>query len=88
MVRVAAESALARKSLNATAEDNSMKINEATWDRAARVAIGLIALSMVVAGPKSLWGLLGAIPLLTGLAGFCPLYRVLGISTCPSRAAN
>lgn len=65
-----------------------MKINEATWDRAARIAIGLFALSMVVAGPKSLWGLLGAVPLLTGLTGFCPLYRVLGISTCPSLAAK
>jgi hypothetical protein len=65
-----------------------MKINEATWDRAARIAIGLLALSMVVAGPKSLWGLLGAVPLLTGLTGFCPLYRVLGISTCSIRSAK
>jgi hypothetical protein len=65
-----------------------MKINEATWDRAARIAIGLFTLSMVVIGPKSLWGLLGAIPLLTGFTGFCPLYRVLGISTCPASAAK
>jgi hypothetical protein len=65
-----------------------MKINEANWDRVARIAIGLFALSMVVAGPKSLWGLLGAIPLLTGLSGFCPLYRIVGFSTCARHAAK
>ena len=78
---------LAYKSLRASAED-LINVNEANWDRAARIAIGLLILSMVVAGPKSLWGLLGAIPLLTGLSGFCPLYRVVGFSTCPRRTAK
>ena len=57
--------------------------NQATIERAARVALGLGLLASVFVGPKTTWGLLGLIPLLTGLAGSCPIYRVLGISTCP-----
>ena len=56
--------------------------NEGTIDRGARIVLGLILLSLVFIGPQSLWGLVGLIPLTTGLAGFCPLYRLLGISTC------
>ena len=59
-----------------------MKTNEATWDRAARVAIGLFILSLVVIGPKTPWGFLGLIPVATGLIGFCPIYTLFGFSTC------
>ena len=59
-----------------------MTRNEGTLDRGARIVLGLILLSLVFIGPQSLWGLVGLIPLTTGLAGFCPLYRLLGISTC------
>lgn len=59
-----------------------MTRNEGTLDRGARIVLGLILLSLVFVGPQSLWGLVGLIPLTTGLAGFCPLYRLLGISTC------
>jgi hypothetical protein len=57
-------------------------------ERVVRVVVGLGALSLVVAGPQSLWGLLGLVPLLTGIAGTCPLYSVLGISTCSRRAVG
>lgn len=60
-------------------------INEGTLDRALRIAIGIALLSLAFLGPKSAWGFLGIIPLATGLMGFCPLYRMLGISTCPMR---
>lgn len=60
-------------------------INEGTLDRALRIAIGIALLSLAFLGPKSAWGFLGLIPLATGLMGFCPLYRMLGISTCPMR---
>ena len=56
--------------------------NEHSVDRAIRVVVGLALLSLVVAGPKTLWGLVGVVPLLTGLAGTCPLYTLLGIRTC------
>jgi hypothetical protein len=59
-------------------------INEGTLDRVARVVVGLAVLSLTVVGPHTWWGLVGAIPLLTGLVGFCPLYAVLGIRTCPA----
>jgi Inner membrane protein YgaP-like, transmembrane domain len=66
-----------------------LKKNEATWDRALRVVLGLVLLSLTVVGPKTLWGLLGLIPLVTGFAGTCPAYLVTGLSTCaPSPSAG
>jgi hypothetical protein len=56
--------------------------NEGTIDRVLRVVGGLVLLSLTVIGPRSLWGLLGLIPLLTGVVGFCPLYRLVGTKTC------
>ena len=57
--------------------------NEHPVERVLRVALGLALLSLVFVGPKSLWGLVGLVPLLTGLAGTCPLYSILGFNTCP-----
>lgn len=55
-----------------------MLINEGNWDRTVRVLLG-IAILMVV--PWSSWGWLGLLPLVTGLAGYCPMYHLLGWST-------
>lgn len=57
--------------------------NEGTLDRALRVVLGLALLSLVFFGPKTLWGLVGLVPLVTGLIGSCPLYSLLGLRTCP-----
>ena len=57
--------------------------NEGTIDRAVRIVLGLGILSLAFLGPRTPWAYVGIIPLATGLLGFCPLYRVLGISTCP-----
>ncbi|HSN30653.1 MAG TPA: DUF2892 domain-containing protein [Kofleriaceae bacterium] len=59
-----------------------MKTNEASVDRILRVALGLALLLLVFVGPQTLWGLVGLVPLATGIVGFCPLYKVLGIDTC------
>jgi hypothetical protein len=59
--------------------------NEHPSERALRIAIGLAALSLVFVGPHTLWGLLGLVPLATGLLGGCPLYPLFGLSTCPVR---
>lgn len=59
-----------------------MKNNMAGWDRAVRVLVGLGLLALTVTGPEAWFGVLGLVPLATGLVGFCPLYRVLGVSTC------
>jgi len=56
--------------------------NEGTIDRAARIVLGLAILSLTQFGPATPLGYVGIVPLATGLLGFCPLYRVLGINTC------
>jgi len=57
--------------------------NAGTIDRVIRVILGLAILSLTVIGPKSLWGLVGLVPLITGLVGFCPIYKMLGLNSCP-----
>jgi hypothetical protein len=57
--------------------------NEHNVERALRVLVGVGLLSLVFVGPQSWWGLVGLVPLITGLAGTCPLYTLLGFSTCP-----
>lgn len=59
-------------------------VNEGSTDRALRVVLGLVLLSLTFLGPKTPWGFLGFIPLLTGAVGICPLYSLLGLSTCHS----
>lgn len=59
-----------------------MLTNEGTLDRAARVILGIVLLALAFTGPRTPWGFVGILPLVTGLVGFCPLYRVLGINTC------
>jgi hypothetical protein len=59
-----------------------MPRNLGTLDRILRVAIGLALLSLVFVGPQTLWGLLGLVPLLTALVGYCPAYSLVGLSTC------
>ncbi|MBW2457950.1 MAG: DUF2892 domain-containing protein [Deltaproteobacteria bacterium] len=62
-----------------------MKRNEGSLDRGFRVLVGLGLLSLVFVGPQTLWGLVGVVPLLTGLLGSCPLYTLFGLSTCSLR---
>ena len=63
--------------------------NVGKLDRMVRVALGLSLLVAYFAFPESAirWlFLIGIIPLVTGLVSFCPLYSVLGMSTCPQRS--
>lgn len=59
-----------------------MKQNIHNIERIIRVLAGIALVSMAFVGPANLWFLLGAIPLLTGLLGWCPPYAMLGVSTC------
>ncbi len=61
--------------------------NEHTIDRTLRITLGLVVLSLAFVGPDTAWGYLGAIPLLTGLLGTCPLYTLFGVSTCKIRTS-
>ena len=61
--------------------------NVGTVDRAIRLvlAVALFSLFYFLEGPLVWLGLIGIVPLVTGLAGTCPLYRLLGIRTCALR---
>jgi len=61
--------------------------NEGTIDRVLRVVVGLVLISLVFVGPQTPWGWIGVVPLLTGIIGFCPAYRIFGLSTCPMKKA-
>jgi len=62
-----------------------MKMNVGGIDRALRILVGLGLISLVFVGPQTPWGWIGLIPLGTGIAGFCPLYPLLGLDTCKKR---
>jgi Protein of unknown function (DUF2892) len=63
------------------------KTNEGTFDRALRIIVGLGLLVWFFAdNGAGFWHyakLIGIVPLLTGLVGTCPVYSLLGLSTCP-----
>ncbi len=59
--------------------------NEGNTDRLIRVVVGLVVLALVFVGPKTPLGWIGLVPLLTGIFGVCPAYRLLGINTCGIR---
>ena len=64
--------------------------NEGGLDRALRIIAGLALLAGFFAMPEASyrWAfLIGIVPLVTGLIGSCPLYSILGISTCPVKKA-
>jgi hypothetical protein len=60
-------------------------------DRIVRIALGvaLLAFALGYLYPGKGWnwlGWIGVVPILTAVAGWCPLYSILGISTCLRRA--
>ncbi len=62
-------------------EENNMK-NVGGIDKILRIIVGLALISLVFVGPKTAWGWVGLVPLLTGLFNICPLYSVIGLNTC------
>ena len=59
----------------------NMERNQSTVDQILRIAAGLFVLSLSLVGPQAVWGLLGVIPLVTGLTGFDPVYGILDFGT-------
>lgn len=57
--------------------------NEHPIERVVRVVLGLVLIGLAVTGQVGAWGYIGVVPLLTGVIGSCPLYTILGFSTCP-----
>lgn len=67
-----------------------MKANVGAVDKVARIIIGLALLSLmfVLEGNLRWLGLVGIVPLATGLIGYCPLYSLLGLSTCSAKTSH
>jgi hypothetical protein len=63
-----------------------MKTNIGILDRALRIGIGLLLLTLTLTEMIGLWGYVGVLPLVTGLVATCPLYTLLGVRTCPRDA--
>jgi len=57
--------------------------NVGTLDRVFRIVLGAVLLAMAFVGPQTTWGFIGLVVIATGLMGSCPLYTLLGLSTCP-----
>lgn len=60
-----------------------LAVNEHPVERIVRVILGLVLVGLAVTGSIGAWGYIGIVPLLTGAMGSCPLYSILGFSTCP-----
>ena len=64
------------------------KTNEGTVDRVLRIVVGLALIAGFFLNGGGTWSwlyLIGIVPLATGLLGSCPVYSILGISTCPMK---
>jgi DUF2892 family protein len=62
-----------------------MDRNIGIWERILRVTVGVLLLAVAIGGPRSIWGLAGIVPLVTGALGFSLVYRALGVSDGPSQ---
>jgi hypothetical protein len=66
-----------------------IKPNEGTMDRIIRVVFGIIVLSLgnflFTGGMQTTAFVIGAVSTLTGVIGFCGIYALFGISTCPMK---
>lgn len=67
--------------------ESEMKQNVGGIDRSMRIIAGLLILSLffVLDENTRLWALVGLVPLLTGLIGWCPAYLPFGLRTCKLR---
>lgn len=68
-----------------------MSKNVGIVDRVIRIVIGLalIAYAIPLGFPLTGWnwvGSVGVVPLITGMFGMCPAYRLVGLSSCPMHA--
>ncbi len=61
------------------------KNNVGGIDRIVRIVAGLVLIGLTLNGSIGVWGWIGVVPLLTAALGSCPLYTVLGLSTCPMK---
>ena len=58
------------------------KTNVGSVDRILRIVVGVVLIALVFVGPKTPFGWIGVVPLVTALFRTCPIYSIFGISTC------
>ena len=58
-----------------------MEINIGSTERLLHIIAGVVIIGLGLYF-QSWWGVIGLVPLLTGLFRFCPLYKMLGMNTC------
>lgn len=52
-------------------------------DRVLRIVVGLALIAAAATGMLGLWAYIGVVPLFTSLVGWCPLYQLIGLNSCP-----
>ncbi len=62
-----------------------MTSNVGGIDRILRIVAGMVLVGLAATGTVGAWGWIGVVPLLTGAIGFCPVYPLLGLNTCPMK---
>jgi hypothetical protein len=59
-----------------------MTHNLANWDRLARFVLGALLIVLAITGTIGVWGYIGTIFVGTAFVSFCPVYLIMGLSTC------
>jgi glyoxylate carboligase len=62
-----------------------MTSNVGGIDKILRIVAGAGLIGATAAGLLPAWGYIGIVPLVTGLMGWCPLYPLIGLNTCPMK---
>lgn len=62
-----------------------MKANVGGIDRILRLVLGLALIGLTLSGTIGAWGWLGLVLVGTAAIGFCPLYPLIGLNTCPMK---
>lgn len=65
-----------------------LKTNEHPAERIARIILGAGLIGAAATGSLGAWAYIGAVPLLTGLIGSCPVYTLFGFSTCAVKTSR
>ncbi|HRP74994.1 MAG TPA: DUF2892 domain-containing protein [Rhodocyclaceae bacterium] len=60
-----------------------MQTNVGGIDKILRIVAGLILIALGIMGIGAPWTFIGVVPLVTGLMGWCPAYKLIGVNTCP-----
>jgi len=61
-----------------------MKMNVGMVDKGVRIAAGAILIALTLTETIGIWGWIGVVPIVTALMGWCPLYQIIGINSCPA----